>query len=272
MSIYVTVLLEAQWGWSVRVPGASVGGASLPLPPPSTLVGALASPLARMLGWGETIVEKGVVYSSTLKLVRHLEAAGARIVDGVAAFFSDPLKAVNIPYLRPQNRLNENMWFSLQAMGAYSAPSVKLEATLVFKDTLLEEGVDEKTLEAAAWSISRIGCKEGLVHVSSVVVGRALRETGGLTPYYAPTQSLKNKAGTGEIIVVWDPRDPAAYGRLRRRTPREIALAIPRGAGRTGLIGVTTGVPRQALREDYPSYRVKTACKGEEKVACLPPV
>ncbi len=271
MSIYVSILLEAQWGWSVRVPGASVGGSSLPLPPPSTLVGALANPIARLLRWGEVTVEGKAVYSSTLKLARHLEAAGARVVRGVAVLFNDPLKVTNIPYLRPSNRFNRDLWFSLQAMGAYSAPSVELEAVLVFNDSVLKEGVNEEKIEAAAWSISRLGCKEGIVHVKNVVIGEALEVTGGSTPYYAPIQSLENP-DEGEVIKAWDPRDPSSYGKLGRKKPKELTLVIPKGARGAGTVGVTVDTPKQALKEDYQSYKVKSAYNGESVVAALPPL
>ena len=43
MPVYAYARLVFSWGFSVRPPGLSAGGPSFQVPPPSTLVGALAA-------------------------------------------------------------------------------------------------------------------------------------------------------------------------------------------------------------------------------------
>jgi len=44
---------ELHWGFSVRSRGATARQKALIAPPPTSLVGALLFPLARLMGWGE---------------------------------------------------------------------------------------------------------------------------------------------------------------------------------------------------------------------------
>ncbi|WP_167827794.1 type I-A CRISPR-associated protein Cas5a [Pyrolobus fumarii] len=228
-AVAVVAVVEAVWGWSVRVPGASVGGGSLPLPPPTTVIGSLAYSLARLLGWPETLYETDTVgvaaYSSARRLASAVLSASAGLLEGRVVTAYDVVRTVNIPFIRPENRRDTSQWLSVNAFGVTIAPRARLCMAIVFDGERLESlGINESLLEKAAWSISRLGSKEGLVSVVEAGVFRAERGAG-------PTR-LYGRRGVlqGEHIVAlraWSPWSDESWMGLQRRGAELLELEAP---------------------------------------------
>lgn len=243
MPLGVGVRALLSWGWSVRYPGLSAGGPSLPLPPPSTLVGALSRGIAKIVKQGELteikVGRKSHHASTTYVYARHLLAAGARLIetssflrgahDVVAAPTKVMQRILQHPYMRPENRKNMGLAFGVEAFGLVMAPSAVLEILLVFKDQILDL-VDEETLLAGAMSISYVGSKESLVSILNAKVEEVYETTGGETKYYVSMDAVKERDRIlGFAVSFWDPRDPSAYA-PSRKLAKKMEFLIPSGS------------------------------------------
>ncbi len=164
MPLGLVALVEPVWGWSVRIPLASVSGASLPLPPPSTVVGALLYGAASSLGVGEQLEVGGFLTRWLSRVSRLVLSATAGLVEGVIVTAYDTLRASNVPYLRPENLNDPSQWFTVTGFGVTVAHGSRLCLAAVLDDRVLDL-VGRRVLEASAWSASRIGSKEGLASV-----------------------------------------------------------------------------------------------------------
>jgi CRISPR-associated protein Cas5 subtype I-A len=265
VSLYAYSRVVFSWGYTVRPPGPSAGGPSLPLPPPSTLIGALAAGVARLLGWGEVVVEAPAggrgrgsrvsVASSAWRLARHALAAGARL-QGPVALWQDVVRYSTLPYQTPGNLADPAQWFGAQNFGLAMAPGAVLDMVVVFDDSIADEGVTPGVLGAAAASIQRLGGREGLVHVAAHSAGRARVVGGGETSLYAPLDSLDHSTLVpGEFVVfeAWNPRCPEAYRRASPLSLEPLILAAPLRP--TPALNLYRGAPgRLRLRDGTLAY------------------
>ena len=267
----ILLYLEAvfSWGFSVRAPGTSGGGPSLPLPPPSTLLGAVAHGVARAMGWRE--VEGGS--SPVAKLAPYLLAAAAGIVEGFSIPYVDLMRYLAVPFIRRENVKKPAMWFGALGFGAVSAAGTLIAAAVVLSDRVLGVAPLE-VLRAATGSVARLGSREGVVHVVRSWVGRVDEVRGGETLLYAPVDAVAEPPATRLELTVWDPRDPEAYSAPRGRRPRQprtlriVAPAALTVAG--GVIGARGETPAMELRRDYPSYPLPPGASLSGVVAALP--
>ncbi len=172
MPLGLVALVEPVWGWSVRVPLASVSGASLPLPPPSTVAGALLYGVASSIYEGEWLEPGGVHTMLLSRVSRLILSATAGLIEGAVVTGYDTLRASNIPYLRPENLEDISQWFTVTGFGVTVAPGSMLCLAMVLDDAVLDV-VDRGTLEASVWSASRIGSKEGLASIVEAGVYKA---------------------------------------------------------------------------------------------------
>jgi CRISPR-associated Cas5-like protein len=265
MPLYVYTRLVFSWGFSVRPPGLSAGGPSLPLPPPSTLVGAIAAGVARILGWPEAellAVSTGrrgasrlAITSSTWRLARHLLAAGARL-RGPVAQAQDLVKYSTLPYQSPGNIADPSQWFGAQNFGLALAPGIELDAVVVLDDEVEDEGVTREVLEAAATAIQRVGSRESIVHVIEYSVGDAREAGGGETALYAPLASVDVESLDPDrywVVEAWNPRCPEAYMRTPPTRLEPLRLAAPMRPGAApGVYRSLAG--RLPLRREARSY------------------
>ncbi len=196
---YVRVNLS--WGFNIRFKGTSASQPTYPLPTPTTVVGAFAYSLARLLGlnpytsdvykWGD-----GRLISSTMKIF--LEAtltASAGLVasdsstTGLAAY-SELGRIIATPYkgatelARIRKPLYSDDFFTdsipralpVQALGSVYAPNTYLELSWVVDIEKLSRelrvSIDklDSIAEKAAYGITRIGSKEGIVAVEPTYV------------------------------------------------------------------------------------------------------
>lgn len=167
--LVVKALLSYHWGFSVRKPFFSAQQPTFRVPPPTTLMGALARAFASASGWPETFRSNGGLFSSAARLYRACPWATAAIVDenvlpSVGPVETrDVMRAVIAHYLRRENVEPGAVMFAPQPHGKVYAPGFKLLAAFLFTD-------DGEAREASrlAWSICAVGCKESLVSVEDV--------------------------------------------------------------------------------------------------------
>ena len=160
---FLKIGLDLHWGYAIRHILYSKTRDSYLLPPPTTIIGALSYGYARVLGLPEELYgEKSV--STAERLRERVVSVNVKI---------------NAP-LHHYSDLNRIWWFRVKerkakfdsvALGkVYTAPhkGPSIEAVLLF-----EKSVSVRDLIKAAYSISRLGCKEGVVSVRYVKYGYA---------------------------------------------------------------------------------------------------
>lgn len=196
-ALFTRVMLT--WGFTVRHREASAAQPSIPLPPPTSVVGAFAYPLFRLLGvnvhvgWFETYSEHRLIAPAMKHLLEVTLVASASLVEdsllqravGLAVhqefgkLVAAPYKggtswreAVKTkPFTKDFYEKGISQAIVVQAVGATYGPGAVLELLWVFD---LEElsrrlGVKPEDIdsvaEEAVHGVVRIGSKEGLVVV-----------------------------------------------------------------------------------------------------------
>ncbi len=157
---------------SVFLPLSSVAAETFLLPPPTTLVGALAFASLRSQGDAQEVetrgeggrkVEQGV--SAAVMLLGKVRYAAAGVLGGYITF-----KAVERlyqhPYLRSEHHKRAEMTYTV-------AP----RAAALYNRLCLLYVVEDESLAQFAYGITRIGRKEGLVSVDNVVSERVEEAT-----------------------------------------------------------------------------------------------
>jgi CRISPR-associated protein Cas5a/b/c len=139
---------------SVFVPFSSAAAESYLLPPPTTLVGALAYAYLRAQGSVREL-EDGA--SAAVKLLEKVDYAAAGVWGGYM-FFRAAEKVYQHPYLRTEYWSNLDMAYTV-------AP----RAASLFNRLLLLYIVKDESLAKYAYGIVRVGRKEGLVSVANVI-------------------------------------------------------------------------------------------------------
>lgn len=162
-SILITKIVFS-WGYIIRPPYVSGGGYSLPYPPPSTLIGALAASYLRLKKPIEIVVKGRKPYSPAVEVLNNIvyyAVLGFR--EESVAQINDLTKHYIYAYLREEHKRNEKFWSAALGLGKTYAPR---EAYIVY--IVSSEYVDE--IAKTAWGINRIGSKEGLVAVKEVEI------------------------------------------------------------------------------------------------------
>ncbi|MCE4624522.1 MAG: hypothetical protein F7C35_01475 [Desulfurococcales archaeon] len=183
--VFLYSILKVQWGYIVRQPGATAAQAAYILPPPTTVVGAFANPLARILGVPDYTEKRRRIPLPVRN--RYMEclltstlAAGAGLVPspkvnvGVVTY-EEPSRIMGTPYKAGgsyQAALKKPIYLSItellpvQAAGAASAPDGLVAIAWLFDIERLghcmEVEVSLEDLERAAWGVYRLGSREGL--------------------------------------------------------------------------------------------------------------
>jgi len=185
--VFLYSLLHVHWGYIIRQPGATAAQAAYILPPPTTVVGAFANPLARILGIPDYI---GVKERTLLPvqnrfmecLIRATLAAGAGLVRTPrlsigAVTHEEPSRIMGTPYkgggdyqkaVKQPIYLSATTLLPVQAVGATSAPGALLAvAWLIDAERLnscLGARLSLEDLEGAAWGVYRLGSREGIAN------------------------------------------------------------------------------------------------------------
>lgn len=239
----VIVRAGLHWGFVVRMPGASAAQLALPLAPPTSVIGAIASPLFRLLG----LREKAVAGKRAIPVLdphfecslRATRAAGMGVAPSAKTtgicVYQEISRVIAAPYkagggwdeaLRQKTYslgfytrfVTEAM--PVQAVGAAYAPGVEVDLAWVFDAATLASCLREKGVkvspedidnvgELAAYGVSRLGSKEGIVSVvaaSYLKSGfrRVYRKEVFSTHIYVPVSCVRHLAGAVSVIKLWD--------------------------------------------------------------------
>ncbi len=162
------VIVRLHWGFSIKYPLYSATQPSLRLPPPTSLLGALAYPLSIQEIRPEVIVVNGAIYSSTVILMDVIPWLCYRILDLDPRWLvetKDISRVLIVPYIRNEHVYpgSPNIW-AVQAHGKIYAPTMTLD--IVYIVTGSKNNIERLTY--AAWGISRVGIKEALVSTVEV--------------------------------------------------------------------------------------------------------
>jgi CRISPR-associated protein Cas5a/b/c len=223
------------WGFWVRQAYASARQDAVPLPPPSTLVGALASGLATVLrdvckapvaelGYTAEAIEVPLI----AKLIKSSTVIETyfKVVNGYGIKRVDITRMFQAPYIRRANLQDVMQWFAVRTVGKVYSPHMRFEAAYlvdlakaesIFKGVCKGLAV-ESLLKLGALSISRIGPVEGIVTVLRVCIDSVSPTTitgapMSPCPYFEIRDSLASKLrqvqlAEATLIEFWDWKDP----------------------------------------------------------------
>ncbi|MDI9609363.1 MAG: type I-A CRISPR-associated protein Cas5a [Candidatus Verstraetearchaeota archaeon] len=197
---------EYHWGYWVRVPGTSKQQSALPIPPPTTLNGALAFPLARdgLLKEtknqtkisGETLLnlERGKYDPRSVSSIFEGAILGAALaLSGKAMMWEDINKYTTLHFQtttkdKPEEKAaGGRRYLEKYKTGAISSgkvfyPKGKAVVFYAVNEDAISKAIQapwDRHLEEACWSISRIGSKESIFSVSKVNFSEIQERTEG---------------------------------------------------------------------------------------------
>lgn len=197
----LAVTLQVHWGFSIRTPYGSRLQSSYQLPPPTTLVGALARACG---GAGEVDQVGGYYVSYAYRFARDYGIKWASAgwlthytsYTSLIRYFSGPYQSektlADIALTRSVAEL-----FAPVNLGYVVSPGGKIIAVYA------GEGVEK--LKNCAWYVDRLGSKESIVSVEDVSVGE-LRPCGGRawTSVYVPKDGINAIGAYREAAIhIW---------------------------------------------------------------------
>ncbi|HID05376.1 MAG TPA: type I-A CRISPR-associated protein Cas5 [Aigarchaeota archaeon] len=200
--------------FSVSYPGQTGAPTPVPLPPPTTLVGALSASIARVRREPETSIKGGSLSSRAVELLDAVKYATLGVRDRHAIPFQDLSRFLMAPY---QQRAY--LHFSALAFGRVSAMLLRF-SVLYFVDSGRSED-----LAKMAWGILTLGNKESLVSVDEVEVlpVEVVDADEAETIYYAPAR-LADPLRSCKTTYMW-PLTPEAY-KAKGAKPEEWLIPI----------------------------------------------
>jgi len=228
------------WGFSVRIPGASAGGPTYPVIPPSTVLGALSRPWCMERGYA--------VRENTSCTKEFIDSVAKRVIEwgrgdepGVLVSIRNPytvtmdlMRQERIPYRQSKYKGDRNQWFGVSAFGKAYAPGAEFRIYLLIRDGV---GDELGQLLRSAWRMASLGSKESAISVKSVEVREAVRVHRGRVYAYAPANCVKSRTGFTEVALPVE----APYGLMNT------ARSLPIGRMASYVVPVMLniyGVPR----------------------------
>jgi len=204
----LTIRVEYHWGFWIRVPGTSKYQSTLPIPPPTTLIGALSYPLIKHEAVelngspirGETLSIHENPTSPAMILEKYIVAASSYL-ENLAMVWEDLNKYNTVLFHETTKEKDEEklaggrrylMKYRTGALplGKVYYPNGGLTATFLIDANIRDivKGNLERELEKAAWEITRIGSKESIVSVIDVqlTTAKPMNEKRVKTKYYFP--------------------------------------------------------------------------------------
>jgi CRISPR-associated Cas5-like protein len=250
------------WGFWVRQAYASARQDTLAVPPPSTLVGALASGLAAALrdlcgvGVAELKYSENII---EVPLIVELVRGGAivevyfKILDGYGIKRTDITRQFQAPYITQEDLWNRSQWFGVRPVGRVYAPNTRFEIAYLINLTIAESvlrkmcrGIDvENLLRLAALSISRIGPVEGIVTVHKIYLDKVRPSTisslpSTQCPYFEVKSDLLDKlrqVPEATLVEFWDWKQPDFWTSNRNaRMIRPYIVPLDRSAIESGVL------------------------------------
>jgi len=177
----VLVKLKAPYGISVYQPQASTTAPTYPLPPPTTLVGALAYPYLRKSTNSEVEVIGGKLCSPAGRLLNKVLYASA----GAEGYFRsrDIERIFQVIYMRREHWDKTEMFYTVGARGVTHYLDDDLYVFYIVSDSSLLDYI---------YGIVRLGRKESIVVVEDVTIEeledvvKAVDKGGFTTSFYFP--------------------------------------------------------------------------------------
>lgn len=207
------VLVETvfSWGYILKPPFLALGGRSVPYPPPTTLVGALAYPYIRSRNDSrEVVFINKKPYSPAVMLLDKVRYAVMGYPRPSMIQVMDMNRYASYGYLRSDHKKRRNMWFAIMGIGKNYIPYKSVIAYVV-------EDKWSTEISRTAWGITRIGSKEGLVSVTKVTVvdhPRTLSNKAVKTIFPVPASIVKKPVKGCEKIKLWR-LDREAYSAVK---------------------------------------------------------
>ncbi len=274
----LTLRARYHWGFWVRVPGTSKAQATLPIPPPTTIIGALTYPLARrgvlsirgLRHEGDVVFDdKDGIMSPAWLLSKYIYAVAGFDQNYTGYQWSDLSRCVTLLFQETTKGTDEEkaaggrrylMKYRMGALpvGKVYCPSGVLSMVLLVDEAASEvvEGNLEDELRMAAWQMTRVGSKESIVSVEEVAVSRAkpLDERFVKTRYYFPARLGEVKEGSYYTESFWR----GGWGRRARLEPEEYIVPgerVPLRGGEVKVSLLDDGMAFEANGEVVVGYK-----------------
>ena len=186
--------IEVHWGYSVREPLYTAAQPSYKLPPPTTMIGALAYPYSKMKNVPECIIRESSLFSSTISVSNFIRWVTVRNPLGpLGPIVTNDISRLSLvlgvrrEHVYPGSRY---LW-GVQLVGKVYAPSTTLRTIYLVEDEYVRDFIE------AVYSIVRIGSRESLANTKNVIVSE-VNETK-LRPiptlYYFPLRLAREIRG-----------------------------------------------------------------------------
>jgi len=197
----IALLVEGvfHWGFSVRVVSESAAANPYPVPPPTTLVGALAYGYAITKGVAECFEAKGY-YSTAAKIFDHVLWASfgfKKLNEQCFTPCTDMIRMFSLIYQRGERHkwkyYYEGMWFGVRGHGKVYYPNGGFMIVYLLDDGIQKLFESHNALIKAASAIPRIGSRESLVSIATVKTSSKIEKisTPFKTSFYFPTRLVK---------------------------------------------------------------------------------
>jgi len=193
--------LELAWGYSVKAKKVAKAQYAHPLPPPTTLIGALSKGLARASGKGEIMMSGGKLASQTAAYADMFKYASAFLLPetenltGFGKYWEDPLRYQILHFQKPHRRGDPTYRFGLIPAGKVYCPSAKMVVGYLVDEAVARNVLGEEwenKLIYAGYSVTCIGAKESITAVEKVELSEATIITDGEfeTRFYIPARAV----------------------------------------------------------------------------------
>jgi len=223
MFIALQVKVEFHWGYWIRRPGTSKYQGVVPIPPPTTLIGALTSSLAKTSKIpvsGEVLRLHGKGIVSPAYLLEGSILASSCYLEGIAYPWDDLNRYITLHFQAKTRDSEEEKEaggrrylakyrFGAIPCGKVYYPSGMMTISYIFSEEKLRNLMNnpEVELEEAAWEIQRIGSKESITTVKEVKILTELDEIQKgeeiKTKYYFPRRLGNPKSGEYYLERFW---------------------------------------------------------------------
>ncbi|MCE4599080.1 MAG: type I-A CRISPR-associated protein Cas5a [Desulfurococcales archaeon] len=216
----LTATIELGWGLSINYYHSTRGRQSLHVIPPTTLIGALSYPLAKLMRWPET--SKG-------------DSTASRLIGIIKGVYYSILQGALIPYTEIGKiwfykvKTKEALSDAVGIQKLYSKPQTKIKIIYIVKVSEARKLLGDewrRILTSAAYSITRVGSKESIVSVDSIDICKIGLDGGDKTRYTVPLYNVEGIEGEYTISEVVDWRSSNIGGYFNAPT---IRIAQPQG-------------------------------------------
>ena len=192
---FLYVRAKLSWGFACRLVPFGKSRMTMKAPPPSTLLGALAYPLARSLDWSEVLLGDGKEVSGADRVRKFVVSAHAKLSSSLAV--KADINRVFWFDRHPQRKEVKTDAIALERVYTSPVPGAReseMELIYIVRSEPASRVLGEKwvpLLEAGGWSLTRVGQKEGLVSVEDVKLAeaRVLEGNKVKTSFYFPLEA-----------------------------------------------------------------------------------